>query len=450
MREPRSHSEGLRRFFAALGPLSPFATLATYTPASRLLLAEAERSAEIALHGVRAVFWLLMALIFSSELGLLTPAFAPLLVLGVAYGGVVWLLIWRLLRRPTPPPWLRYALIVVDGWAAVRSALLFHAPVRDRFVSLFGLPPISPTDLQVVTPPLLVFLALSGALRIEVRAAVFSTFVALAAYAFFAVSLALPLQQAVPVAAVIWFSGVVGANGARILRYMVLKAREEAVLERYVPQGLTRELARSGNLERAGRQEELTLMVADIRGYSRIAERLTPADAVALLNEYFSAVAVPLAAEGAVLDKYIGDGILAFFEGADHAARALRAARGMLAALDDLNARRAGREPILIGIALHTGDVLVGTIGAPIRREYTLIGDAVNVTARLEECNKRFGSVLVASATTLERAAVPATDFLGPELVDLRGRGAPIMVHYLPNPGRRLGSIPPPSGRGTG
>ena len=76
--------------------------------------------------------------------------------------------------------------------------------------------------------------------------------------------------------------------------------------------------------------------------------------------------------------------------------------------------------------------MLVGTIGAPIRREYTLIGDAVNVTARLEEYNKHFDSVLVASATTLARSAMPADDLCGPELVDLRGRGAPITIHYLP------------------
>ena len=423
----------LRRLSAALGAASPFATLATYTPASRVLLAEAERSAELALHGVRAVFWLLVAFLVGPEVGLLNPTFAPLFVVGLAGGVVVWALVWRVLRRPSPPRWFRYALIVVDGWLAVRSALLFHAPFRERFASLFGMPTISAAELEVLTPALLVFLALSGALRIDVGAAALATVVALVAYAFFAVSLALPLQQVLPVAAVIWFSGAVGANGARIFRYMVLKAREEAVLERFVPPGLTRELARSGNVERAARQEELTLLIADIRGYARLAERLAPAAAVALLNDYFSAVAVPLAAEGALLDKYIGDGILAFFEGRDHAARGLRAARGMLAALDEFNAARPASEPVRIGIAVHTGEVLVGTIGASIRREYTLIGDAVNVTARLEECNKRFGSALIASVATLEHAAVPPADFLGPELVDLRGRGAPVAVHYLPS-----------------
>lgn len=424
----------LRRLLDALGPLSPVATLATYTPASRLLLAEAERSAELALHGVRAVFWLLTALVFFYEFHFPPPGYAPLAILGVAYGAGVWLFIWRLLRRPIPPLWLRYVLIILDGWVAVRSSLLFHAPFRDRFVSLFGIPVSSTVDVQMFTPALLVFLALSGALRIEVGAAVLSTVVALASYAFFAVSLELPLRQVLPMAAIIWFAGAVGANGARILRYMVLKAREEAVLERYVPTGLTRELKRSGSPDGGGRQTELTLLIADIRGFSRMAERLTPVEAVALLNEFFAVVDAPLAAEGAVLDKYLGDGMLAFFEGADHAARGLRAGRRMLAAVDRFNSQRPGQQAIVIGVAIHTGDVVVGSIGTPVRREYTLIGDAVNVTARLEECNKRFGSILIASATTLERAAVSPSDFHGAEVIDLRGRGAPVAVHYLLTP----------------
>ncbi len=161
-------------------------------------------------------------------------------------------------------------------------------------------------------------------------------------------------------------------------------------------------------------------------------EKMTPAQAVALLNEYFAVVVAPVAAEGGMLDKYVGDGIIAFFEGPDHAARALRAGRGMLAALDNFNTSRPEQEPIRIGVAVHTGQVVVGTIGAPQRRQYTLIGDAVNVTARLEECNKRFGSKLVASAEALNQANAPRDDMQGPELVDLRGRGAPVAVHYLP------------------
>jgi len=86
----------------------------------------------------------------------------------------------------------------------------------------------------------------------------------------------------------------------------------------------------------------------------------------------------------------------------------------MLAALDAFNAQRPRHQPLRIGIAVHTGEVLVGTIGAPMRREYTLIGDAVNVTARLEDCNKRFDSVLITSAATLAHSRLAADDLCGP------------------------------------
>lgn len=99
----------------------------------------------------------------------------------------------------------------------------------------------------------------------------------------------------------------------------------------------------------------------------------------------------------------------------------------MLAALpwSDLGVR--------VGIALHSGDVLVGTIGPKGRREHTLISDVVNVVARLEELNKTFGSVMVVSEATL--AAVPAEmrlGFVGPSEVTVRGRSAPLAVHHLP------------------
>jgi adenylate cyclase len=82
-------------------------------------------------------------------------------------------------------------------------------------------------------------------------------------------------------------------------------------------------------------------------------------------------VVAPLAAEGAVLDKYIGDGVFAFLEGAEHQRRALRAARAILAEVDRHNARGPAFGPVAIGIAVHTGRALVGTIGAEQKREYT-------------------------------------------------------------------------------
>ena len=105
----------------------------------------------------------------------------------------------------------------------------------------------------------------------------------------------------------------------------------------------------------------------------------------------------------------------------------------MLEAVEAFNASRPDRLPLRIGIAIHAGKTLVGTVGSSTRREYTIIGDVVNVTARLEECNKRFPSELVISddALKLTRDHLPAQGLAGPIEVDLRGRGAAVRVHYL-------------------
>jgi adenylate cyclase len=183
-------------------------------------------------------------------------------------------------------------------------------------------------------------------------------------------------------------------------------------------------------LERAGRLEEVTLLLCDIRGFTRISEPLTPADTVTLVNAYLDVVCPAIAGSGGVIDKFMGDGVLAFFEGGGHAARALGAAHQILGAIE--RASLPTPRPIRIGIALHSGPVLVGTIGPRTRREYTMIGDAVNTVARLEELNKVYASSIVASARTIaELAPAQRAGFEGPIEVALRGREAAIAVHVL-------------------
>jgi adenylate cyclase len=103
----------------------------------------------------------------------------------------------------------------------------------------------------------------------------------------------------------------------------------------------------------------------------------------------------------------------------------------MLTSLERLNASRSGQEPLRIGIALHAGVVLVGTIGAPSRRQYTIVGDAVNVTDRLEKHNKELGSVLIASAAALSGLDPGRLGFLGPVRIAIRGREEPIAAYEL-------------------
>jgi class 3 adenylate cyclase len=182
-----------------------------------------------------------------------------------------------------------------------------------------------------------------------------------------------------------------------------------------------------------------TVMFCDLRGFTSLAEEAEPEEVVETLNSYFSEVASWTRECGGMVDKFIGDAALLVFglfdeeggAGADAGACAgLRCALGLRERLDALNERRAteGKAPLAIRMAVHTGEVLAATIGSPDRHEYTVIGDSVNVAARLNElCKDRTANLLVSSAT---RARADA-DALGlsigdEESVALRGRREPV------------------------
>jgi len=185
-----------------------------------------------------------------------------------------------------------------------------------------------------------------------------------------------------------------------------------------------------GALERAGRVEDLTLLLCDIRGFTRLVERLSPAETVRFVNSYLDVVCPQITDAGGVIDKFMGDGVLAFFEGGGNASRALSAARHIVEVVDR---RPLGADaPVRVGTALHSGQVLVGTVGPRTRREYTIISDAVNTLSRLEEMNKIYGSTIVASDATIARVGEPERKgFDGPIHVAVRGREAGIAVYVF-------------------
>lgn len=163
--------------------------------------------------------------------------------------------------------------------------------------------------------------------------------------------------------------------------------------ETYVPKSLTLRLMKRGlaGRELQSVEREVTIMFTDIRGFSKMAQSLAPADTQALLLRHFSLVAACIEEEGGTVDKFIGDSVMAFWgapdDQPDHAARALRAAAAVAAAIQSENrvAAAEDRTPVRVGVALHAGRVVVGNIGSSSRVNYTIIGDAVNVAARLEE-----------------------------------------------------------------
>ncbi len=152
-----------------------------------------------------------------------------------------------------------------------------------------------------------------------------------------------------------------------------------------------------------GARKNVCVLFSDIRGFTRRSEGQEPEAVIAFLNRYFTAMVEAIHAHGGTLDKFIGDGIMAFFgapEPHQNAAQdAFECARDMLTRLDALNREFAaeGIDPIHIGIGLHLGDVIVGHIGSEARHEYSAIGDPVNVASRLESLTKEVGYPIVCS-----------------------------------------------------
>lgn len=154
------------------------------------------------------------------------------------------------------------------------------------------------------------------------------------------------------------------------------------------------------------RERTATILFSDIRGFTTLSEALGAAGIVRLLNEYFSFMADVVHDAGGVIDKFIGDAIMALFgvptDHGDDADRSVQAALAMLDALDLVNRSAGGKHPpVAIGIGLATGEVVAGAIGSPDRMNYTVIGDAVNLASRLEGQTKTYNAKILACGRTM-------------------------------------------------
>ncbi|MCH8091516.1 MAG: adenylate/guanylate cyclase domain-containing protein [Proteobacteria bacterium] len=185
-----------------------------------------------------------------------------------------------------------------------------------------------------------------------------------------------------------------------------------------------------------GREQEVAILFADLRAFTRFSECKLPYDVVFMLNRYFAIAGQVVEEAGGRVDKFIGDGVMALFgldtEPAEGCRQALAGARAMARALDGLNRTLAdeGGETLRIGIGVHAGPVIVGEMGYGRATSLTAIGDAVNTASRLEELTKTYGCQLVVSEYVATRAGVDLSAFPSHE-VTIRGRDDALTIRAV-------------------
>jgi len=185
--------------------------------------------------------------------------------------------------------------------------------------------------------------------------------------------------------------------------------RMKSTMSRYMDPGLADQLLAGGEDILGGKSAAATVLFSDIRGFTTMTEELGAQGTVSLLNEYFTIMVDCIQREGGMLDKFIGDAIMAAFgipiAHNDDEDRAVRAAIAMMTSLDAWNVERLaeGKKAVKMGIGINTDSVVSGNIGSPKRMDYTMIGDGVNLAARLESACKQYHASLLISENTYKK-----------------------------------------------
>jgi adenylate cyclase len=237
-----------------------------------------------------------------------------------------------------------------------------------------------------------------------------------------------------------------GALSVQLVTVAFERERVRDLFSRFVPENVVDEVLASADsgLRLGGVQREGTVMFTDLRGFTTFAESLTPDGVIDVLNHYLSEMSDAILDHGGTLVAYMGDGIMAVFGAPivqeDHADRALATAREMLAErLPRFNAwlQESGLgSGFRMGIGLNSGSVMSGNVGSERRVEYTAVGDATNVAARIEQMTKGTPHQLLLTDTTREALTDLPDDLVFVEEVEIRGRRARTTVWSLPEEGR--------------
>lgn len=227
-----------------------------------------------------------------------------------------------------------------------------------------------------------------------------------------------------------------------------LKERDKVknILTKFHGSSITDDLMKN-DLHLGGNRKDVTVFFSDIRGFTKFSEGHTPEEVVEMLNEYFQIMVSIITKNHGVVDKFVGDAIMAVWGAptstGDDRYWAVIACLEMRIALNELNERRQqrGHSPILIGMGLHSGTAISGTIGSTERMEYTVIGDTVNMASRIESSTKAFGAdLLISGAVAHDIESRFLLDFAGS--AEVKGKTEPIKMFKVRGRFENGASIP--------
>jgi class 3 adenylate cyclase len=316
----------------------------------------------------------------------------------------------RVVARVGAPDWVVYTSIALDMTAMVTNFAI---------IGLTGTSEVragSPVFATHLVGAGVLLIMLVGSLRAHRGASIFAGLFGSACI----VATLLPLEgfhpALVPLSLGAWIAGVVGVAAARQARTNLDDFARLRLLRRYLSPAAVERVMRENPdaaLALGGRLLTVTLLAADLRGFTSMSEKMSPDEVVRQLNAYHGTMLERIEDHGGALDKFMGDGLLVVFgldretgPDDDGAAAAVACARDMLVALDRHNVERArdGNPALRMGIGVHTGPVVAGNIGAPGRRlEFTVIGDTVNTASRLEGLTKEAATPVLISSDTVGR-----------------------------------------------
>ena len=336
-------------------------------------------------------------------------------------------------RRPGYRPSLKYIIVTFD------FAMIALVLEVDPSVARGG----AVGDWTALVALLFVFTL--NLLRFSAGATAYAAALTLAAFAFFGWRAPPHPNELAAMGVGLAMMLTIGWLLTRANRAMLAEATAKQLMERYLPPQLVGQLYGAGaSLEPGGRSRVVTVLFADLRDFTTIAERL-PAEAVVdLLNAALSRMADAVFKHEGTLDKFTGDGLMALFGAPvgrpDDAARAVAAGLDMIASIRALDAARAPGAPALaIGIGVHTGPAIVGNIGSARRLDYTAVGDTVNLASRIEGLTKELGTPLLVSRATRDAAlAAPgagALEFAAAGESHVKGRAQPVELFTARRPG---------------